>query len=151
MLSILMNFGIIPSMSRKQNKQKKSGNVIIPNNHPNPPTQKEVDVAVILSSHYQIDIEFIIPVDDYKRKSADILMFNVAWEIKGPVGNSKSTIGNQFKFASKQSKNIVLDTNHTKLDYDFIVKKVQFEIKKRPAIKKVILIDKSKKVVEFKM
>jgi len=73
------------------------------------------------------------------------------WEIKCPKGASKSTIGNQFQFASKQSKNIILDARNTKLDYEYIEKRIQIEIKKRSAIKKVILIDKFNNVIEIKM
>ena len=102
-----------------------------------------------LACHYQETVRFIIPVDDYKRKSADIIMFGVEWEIKCPHGSSKSTIGNQFRFASKQSKNIIVDTRRTKLEYETIVNKVLYEIKKRPAIKRVIRIDKFSKVVEL--
>ena len=85
------------------------------------------------------------------RKSADIVMLGVEWEIKSPYGVSKSTIGNQFQFASKQSRNIILDTRRTKLDYESIKKRVLVEMKKRPSIKKIIIIDKLEKVVEIKI
>ena len=102
-----------------------------------------------MARHYQKTVEFLIPVDDYKRKSADIVMLGVEWEIKCPRGASKSTIGNQFRFASKQSKNIVIDTRRTRLEYESDENRVLFEIKKRPAIRKVIIIDKSEKVIEI--
>ena len=136
-------------MGKKSRKKVNPGQVIIPAGHPNPPESHEVDVAFILARHYRETVEFLIPVDDYKRKSADIIMLGVEWEIKSPHGASKSTIGNQFRFASKQSKNIIIDTRRTKLEYESIVSKVLFEIKKRPAIKKVILIDKFEKVIEI--
>jgi hypothetical protein len=135
-------------MSKKKRTQKKSGNILIPNNHPNPPSHIEMDIAMILSNHYQTDVEFIIPIDDYKRKSADIIMFSVEWEIKCPHGNSKSTIGNQLRWASKQSKNVILDTRHTKLSYDDIEKRVRLEISSKSSIRKVILINKFGKIVE---
>jgi len=137
-------------MRKKKDKQLNSGQVIIPAGHPNPPEPHEVDVAYILARHYQNTVEFLIPVDDYKRKSADIVMLGVEWEIKCPYGASKSTIGNQFQFASKQSRNIILDTRRTKLDYESIKKRVLVEIIKRSTIKKVVLIDKFEKVVEIK-
>ena len=110
-----------------------------------------MDTALLLAQHYRSTVEFIIPIDDYKRKSADIVMLGVEWEIKCPHGASKSTIGNQFQFASKQSKNIVLDTRRTTLDDEDVKKRVRIEIMKRPSIKRVLLIDKSLKVVEIKM
>ena len=136
-------------MEKKNRKTINLGKVIIPAGHPNPPEPHEVETAYILARHYQTTVEFLIPVDDYKRKSADIIMLGVEWEIKCPHGASKSTIGNQFRFASKQSKNIVIDARRTRLEYESVENKVLFEIKKRPAIRKVIIIDKSEKVIEI--
>jgi len=136
-------------MEKKNRKTINLGKVIIPAGHPNPPEPHEVETAYILARHYQTTVEFLIPVDDYKRKSADIIMLGVEWEIKCPHGASKSTIGNQFRFASKQSKNIVIDARRTRLEYESVENRVLFEIKKRPAIRKVIIIDKSEKVIEI--
>jgi len=127
-------------MAKKKETKQKSGQVIIPGNHPNPPMSHEVNAALALANHYHCTVEFLIPVDDYMRKSADIVMHGVAWEIKSPIGASKSTIGNQFKTASKQSGNIVIDTRRCALNYDKIEKAVLFEMKKRSTIKKVLLI-----------
>lgn len=127
------------------------GKVIIPSGHPNPPEPHEVDSAMILARHYQSDVEFIIPIDDYKRKTADILLLGVTWELKCPTGRAKATIENQFRRASKQSKNLIIDTRRTKLKYDIIVNKVNFELKSRSYMKKIILIDKSGKVIELQM
>ena len=141
---------IIRFMAKKKDKQNNSGQVMIPGNHPNPPMPHEIDAALVLSCHFQCTVEFIVPVDDYKRKSADILMLGVEWEIKSPIGASKSTIGNQFQTASRQSKHIILDTRRTSLEYEKIEKAVLFEMKKRSAIKRVILINKFEKVVDIR-
>jgi len=136
-------------MIKKKDKQLNLGQVIIPASHPNPPEPHEVNAAYVLARHYQSTIEFLIPVDDYKRKSADISMFGVEWEIKCPTGKSKYTIQEQFRRASKQAKNIIIDTRRTKLKYNIIEKSVFFELRKRPSIKKVVLINKFEKVVEI--
>ena len=108
-----------------------------------------MDVALVLSRHYQTTVEFIVPVDDYKRKSADIVMLGVEWEIKCPCGASRSTISNQLRWATKQAKHIIIDTRHTKLDYDGIEKKVQLEVSRKAGIRKAILINKFGKVIEI--
>ena len=136
-------------MARK-NKQTDSGQVIIPKNHPNPPLPHEIETAQILARHYKTAVQFLIPVDDFKRPTADIVMNGVGWELKCPEGSSKFTIQHQFRRASKQSKNIIIDTRRTKLDYETIVNRVQHELLKRPYIRKIILIDKSEKIVELK-
>ena len=132
----------------KKKKDINPGKVIIPAGHPNPPDPHEVDVAMILASHYRTEVKFLLPIDDYKRKTADIVMHGVAWEIKCPIGKSKYTIQEQFRRASKQAKNIIIDTRRTKLKYNIIEKSVQLELKKRPSINKTLLINKSKKVIE---
>ncbi|MDR2600034.1 MAG: hypothetical protein LBC73_07135 [Oscillospiraceae bacterium] len=135
-------------MFKKKHRQPNPGQVIIPTDYPNPPEPHEIDIAYILASHYQTTVKFIVPVDDYKRKSADIMMLGVEWEIKSPTGDSKSTIRNQFRRASKQSKNIIIDIRRTNLRYKSIEKEVLFQIKERPYLKKVIIVDRSEKVLE---
>jgi len=137
-------------MANRKNKQQNPGKVIIPVNHPNPPEKHEVDTATILACHFQCTIEFLVPIDDFKRKTADIKMLGVEWELKCPIGDSQSTIQSLFRRASKQAKNVIIDTCRTKLTYDVIFKRVLFEIKKHPYLKRIILVDKSKKVVEVK-
>jgi len=137
----------------RKRKQKQRGQVIIPENHPNPPLPHEVNMASVLAQHFQTVVEFIIPVDDYKRKTADIKMLGTEWELKCPIGASRATIENQFRRISKQAYNIVLDTRRTALDYAIIEKKVLFELKNRPSMKKVnrfILIDKFEKIIDIK-
>ena len=141
---------IVFFMGMKKRKQINPGRVIIPGDHPNPPLPHEVDAALVLVRHYHTNVEFIIPVDDYKRKTADFEMLGVQWEIKSPVGASKSTIGTQFRRATMQSRNIVLDTRRTKLKYEVIEKQVALEAKQRTNINRIILINKSGKIVEIK-
>ena len=121
----------------------------MPVGHHKQPEAHEIDVAWILARHFKTAVEFLIPIDDYKRKTADIVMLGVQWEIKSPIGNSKSTIGNQFSVAKRQSRNIIIDTRRTALEYEMIEKKAIIEVSKRPNTKRVILIDKFEKVVEI--
>ena len=140
-------------MGKKKRQKANPGRVILPVNHPNPPEQHEVDAATVLACHYQSTVEFLIPVDDYKRKTADIMLLGVEWELKCPIGDSKATIENVFRRASKQAHNIIVDTRRTKLEYETIEKKILFELNTRPSMKKVnkvILIGKSGNVVEIK-
>jgi len=136
-------------MRKKKNRELKIGQVIVPVGHPNQPEQHEIDAANALATHFQCTIEFLIPIDDYKRKTADIVMLGTLWEIKCPIGSSKSTIGNQFRVASKQARNIVIDTRRTPLEYERIEKTVILELRNRPSVKRVILINKSGGVIAF--
>jgi len=135
-------------MKNKDNVKIK-GKIIIPVKHTNPPEPHEIAIAKILVVHFNVDVEFIIPVDDYMRKSADIRMFGVEWEIKSPTGNSKRTIANQFRFAYKQAKHIIIDASRTALSSVIIIKQIQLEMKNRRSIKRVILIEKNGNVLEI--
>ena len=95
-----MYLGIILSMMKEKVKQLNLGQVIIPASHPNPPEPHEVSAAIVLARHYQTTVEFLMPIDDYRRKTADIAMLGLEWEIKSPTGSSKYTIQKQFRRAS---------------------------------------------------
>jgi len=136
-------------MFNKAKKQKGVGKIILPTKHPNPPEQHEIDTAYVLAEFFNCDVEFLLPIDDFKRATADIKMLDVRWELKCPIGISQSTIQNQFRRAKKQAKNIIIDTRRTKLTYETIVKRVYVEIKNHPRMKRIVLIDKSGKVVEI--
>ena len=137
-------------MKKKKNSKLSVGQVIIPVGHPNPPEPHEEDSAKVLAKHYKCTVEFLVPVDDYMRKTADIIMLGVEWEIKSPTGSSRFAIQRQFQRASKQARHIIIDSRRTKLDYASIEKSIRFEMNKRSYIKKVILIDKFENVVEFR-
>ena len=91
---------IIRFMIKKKDKSVNPGKVILPTGHPKRPEEHEVDTAWVLARHYRTTVEFLIPVDDYKRTSPDVLMNGVIWEIKSPKGKSRYTIQEQFKRAS---------------------------------------------------
>ena len=129
-------------------KQEKA-QVIIPPNIDIPPSSQEIETAWILARYYQQSIEFLKPLDDYKRKTPDFVMSGILWEMKSPEGNSKTTIGRILKRASKQSRNIVIDCNRTALTDDNIIKVLRFELGKRRQIKKIILVTKNKEIVEL--
>ena len=125
--------------------------MIVPDNHPNPPDDREIEAATILAKYFNFIVEFIIPVDDYKRGTVDVLMNGAEWEIKTPDGLSrKYTIRDQFSRATKQgAHNLVLDGRFTKLPDDFIIAKIQQELQHRRHIKKVLFITKSREILAF--
>jgi hypothetical protein len=134
---------------KKKNKKIQKGQVLIPAAYTNPPEPHEVAVAWILALHYGCKIEFLIPVDDYKRKTPDIAMLNLEWEIKSPMGKSKNTIARQLMRASKQSKNIIFDGRRTSISDADIERTIRFELTKRQSIEKILFITKSGAVVEI--
>jgi hypothetical protein len=132
----------------KKDKRLYSGQVIIPAGHPNPPEPHEIEVAWILARHFNTTVEFLIPADDYKRKTADIVLLGVEWEIKSPTGKSRNTVGYQFRRASKQSKYIVFDGRRTPISDTAIQDRIRFEMAKRISIKRVLFVAKSSEILE---
>jgi hypothetical protein len=98
------------------------GEVVIPQDHPNPPSEHEISVAHIVAQHFGTVVEFLIPVDDYKRKTPDIVMGGVLCEIKSPIGNSrKTTVRKQFQRASNQhARCMIFDGRRTKLSDEYL-------------------------------
>jgi hypothetical protein len=138
-------------MAVNKNRKLNSGQVIIPAGHPNPPETHEVDAAWVLARHYSTVVEFLIPVDDYMRKTPDIVMLGVEWEIKSPKGNSRrNTIKDQFMNAHGKSHHLVIDGGRTPLDDVFILGKIHYELSNHRRIKKLLFITKERKVLEIK-
>ncbi|MDR0887315.1 MAG: hypothetical protein LBM97_01345 [Candidatus Nomurabacteria bacterium] len=130
---------------------KQRRRIIIPENIKNSVEPHEIEVAKIISTHLNTDILFLEPIDFYKVKTADFVANGLEWEIKSPIGNSKrETVRQQFRKASKQAKNIVLDGRRTKLEDDFILKQIERGLQNHRSIKKLLFITKDEKVLEIK-
>jgi hypothetical protein len=129
--------------------KKKNALVIIPTNLSRPPADHEVEVAWILARHYNDIVEFLRPIEGYRIKTADLVMNGVMYEIKSPVGNSKTTISRQIERAVKQSKYIILDGRRTTIKDTEIENKIRFVLSVRKSVQKVIFITKQQIVVEI--
>jgi len=137
-------------MFKKKKNEINPAQVVIPADHPNPPEPHEVSAARLLANHYKCTVSFLVPIDDFKRKTADIVMLGSIWEMKSPIGSSKHTISNQFKVASQQARNIILDTRRTSLTDEQIEKSAINELKIRTRTKKLVIINKLEKIVEIR-
>jgi len=123
--------------------------VIIPYHHPDPPNEREIEVAWLLARHFNCTVEFLIPIDDYMRKTPDIKMMGVYWEIKCPVGKSRTTISNQFKRATKQAKHIVFDARNLRFSEADVEQSVHNQMLLRPSVRRILLINKKGKILEI--
>ncbi|MDR1358128.1 MAG: hypothetical protein LBJ48_02060 [Coriobacteriales bacterium] len=123
--------------------------VIIPPNHPNPPDSHEIEAAWILARHFGTVVEFLIPTNGYKTKTADFVIDGLIWEMKSPTGKSKNTVGFAFKRGSKQARCIVLDARRIGLREHEALKYVQREYERRRKIRRVLFITKSLQVLDL--
>jgi hypothetical protein len=136
-------------MTKRKGRKLNPGQVVIPVGHPNPPESHEVEVAWILARYFSCEIVFLVPVDDYKRKTADFRMNSLDWEIKSPQGNAKSTVHHQLVRAAKQSKYIVFDGRRTSLSDEILQSRIRAEMKEIRSIRRILFITKSSEVLEI--
>ena len=111
------------------------------------PERYEITAAAILAEYFKSNASFI------KRsinKTADVKIKNIAWEIKSPIGKGKRNIQHQFSRAMKQSRNIVFDARRSKIHMLKITRELEKQFKMTKSIKRLILITKTNKVIEFK-
>lgn len=110
------------------------------------PTTREISAAQILADYYKTSIEFI---PRSNRKTPDFSFGGRIWELKTPIGTGKYNIQHALRSAMTQSKNIIVDARFSKQHIVKIKNELSFQFNKSRSIKKLIMIDKCKNVVEF--
>ena len=124
-------------------------NLIIPVGLKPYPDKYEEMVAKICAKYFQSDIIFV------KRSIAttpDIQIVKTAefWEIKNIQGNSKNTIEDNLKRASKQADNIIISLLRSKMTSTQAIARIRyFLMHPRRNVRRVILITKDHKVIDF--
>ena len=110
--------------------------------------EKHEYATVVFLTSKGFDIELIPPV--LERKTPDIKMEKLYWEIKRPTGNSKYTIPHAFKSALKQSSNIIFDLRSSKLHQEKALRRLKKEFELSNGAKRLKVILKSKRILDFK-
>jgi hypothetical protein len=105
-----------------------------------------LSAALILAVHFKTDVTFLRP---QSRKTSDIEINGIKWEIKSPRGSSKKTIENNLRTARKQSRNIVLDLRRIKLHQKRAASRTNFFLSGPHKFKRVLIITKAAKVIEI--
>jgi hypothetical protein len=129
--------------------KQKIGQIIFPGDMNALPEPHEIEATKIFTRKGE-NVEFINPSRSQKTKTPDIMLYGIAWEIKSPTGNSRWTIETQFGRAAKQSCNIILDMRRTKLPDKQTIKEAEKQFNKRRGIRRLIIITKQSKTIDFK-
>jgi len=128
-------------------KKSKVGNLFIPVGlHPEKHELATADVFRELGQ----DVEFLTPVRTKGAKTPDVKIDSVVYELKCPMGHSKTTIANAIRRAVKQSKNVIIDLRLTKISDERAEKDLQISIAKVKSLRRVKVILKSGKVLDLK-
>ena len=120
--------------------------VILPTNLKPSPARYELTAAQLLAEHFKADVEFILRSN---QKTPDFLIKGLKWELKSPTGDGKHNVQHQLKAAVKQSRNVVFDARRSKMHMAKIRKDVEYHFRHTKPIKRVVLIDKTNKLVEL--
>jgi len=133
----------------KVNSKADKAKVIIAKDIKPEPEEHEISAARIVAEYINDEVRFIKRRTGYMAHTADIEMQGVEWEMKATLTNKKKTLGGTLRKATKQSKNIIIDCRMSPLPMEVIENYLRFELVKRKDIKRLLLITKEKKVVEF--
>lgn len=121
--------------------------VIIKTDLADSPKEHELSAALILAYHFKPDVVFLRPE---RKKTPDIDVSGVLWEIKSPRGNSKKTIENNLRTARKQSENIVIDLARSKMHYTRVIARAKFYVRTEAHnIKHLKIITKTQKIIDI--
>ena len=112
--------------------------------------EKHENNTVVFFTNLGYDIELIPPSHIEGVHTPDFIMLKEKWEMKSLRGGKESTLEHAFKSALKQSENIILDFRGIKNYSKSLVKKSQQLFTKSKRAKKMKIIDKTGKLLEFK-
>ncbi len=120
--------------------------VIVPKELYPKPSNREMTAAYILIDFFNSDIKFVIRNDN---KTPDFLIKGRYWELKSPTGNGKYNLQHALRNAAKQSENIIIDARFSKIHINKIKNELNYQFKRSRNIKRLLLIDKQKNIVEI--
>ena len=101
---------------------------------------------MILAQFFKSDVEFL---PRGINKTADIKIGDLRIEIKSPTGSGKRNIQHNLQNALKQSSIIAFDARRSKIHIARIRREVERRLKMTKSMKRLILIEKDGKVVDF--
>lgn len=125
---------------------KEKYNIIIPENIYPRPSTREISAAYILAKYFKTNIEFI---PRSNQRTPDFLINNLYWELKTPTGTGKYNLQHTLRSAAKQSENIIIDARFSKMNISKIRNELNYQFKRSRNIKRLLLIDKQKRIVDF--
>lgn len=125
---------------------QKEYSVIIPENVYPKPSAREMSAAYILLNYFRSDIRFI---PRSNQKTPDLQIGGIAWELKAPTGSGRRNLQHVVSKALKQSQYIIIDARFSKIHIARIKNRLSAEMKVNKRIKRLLIIDKQKKVIEI--
>lgn len=126
--------------------RKKERSIIVPKEVYPKPSIREMSAAYILLEYFNENVKFIARDNN---KTPDFLIGNRYWELKSPTGDGKYNLQHTLRNAAKQSENIIIDARFSKMHINRLKNELSYQLKRSRNIKRLLLIDKQKNVVEI--
>ena len=105
--------------------------------------------TVLFFTEMGIDVE-LIPKSERKGVHApDVIMNELKWEIKSPKGEGKYLMQNTIQKAVKQSKNVIVDLRRTKRSQERCLKELEKEFNNSRSLRRLKIITKSRRMLDF--
>ena len=111
--------------------------------------EKHEYATVLLLTEMGYDVELVPRSNREGEHTPDIIIDNVKWEMKSPTGETRNTIKNIIQSALRQSVNIILDLRRIKRPMEKCLRDIDREFTHNKRIKRLLVITKSKKVLDF--
>ena len=128
-------------MIARYRKGKITPNGVVLKNHEN--------ATVVFLTELGYDVE-LIPVSNIKGiHTPDIKINGIEWEIKTPLGEGKYLISNTIQKAVKQSHNVIVDLRWTRRHQTRCLRELENEFNKSRSLKRLMIITKTRKVIEL--
>ena len=106
--------------------------------------------TVLVFTEMGYDVE-LIPKSNIKNvHTPDIKMNGIEWEMKAPKGEGRWLLENTIQKAAKQSSNIIIDLQRIKIHQTKCLAEIEKQFYKSKRAKILIVITKSKKIIEFR-
>ena len=116
--------------------------------------------GVVLKTHENATVVFLtelgydiscIPKSNVKGiHTPDIEMDGLKWEMKAPIGEGNQLMKNTIQKALKQSPNVVVDLRRTKRHQTKCLRELEKQFLNSKLLKRLKVITKTGKVVDFK-
>ena len=94
-------------------------------------------------------VEVLVPSLTANSKNADFLIWGIVWEAKSPVSTNRNTLTVMMNRAAKQSENIILDLRRQVGSEAQSLKLFRKLFAEKKRIKRLLIITKSGKLIEF--
>lgn len=110
-------------------------------------THENATAVFLTEQGFDVDL---IPTSNIKGvHTPDIRIKGLEWEMKAPTGEGKYLMANTIQRAVKQSHNVIVDLRHTKRHQTKCLRELENEFKKSGSLKRLKIITKSGKTIDF--